>query len=71
MRVAVLQVTTDSYSAYNEWEWQLRGVFWNIEDADKAGREYVQRYPEHEYDVTEVSVLGAPNESLCVRDDSV
>ncbi|QQK87912.1 hypothetical protein pSalSNUABM01_043 [Salmonella phage pSal-SNUABM-01] len=71
MKVAVLQVTQDSYSAYNEWEWQLKGVFWNIEDAERVGQEYVAQNPDQEYDVFEVSVLGAPNEGLRLGDDGL
>ena len=54
MKVAVLQVTADSYSAYNEFEWQLKGVFWNIEDADRVGREYVKDNPDQDYEVMEI-----------------
>lgn len=61
MIVYVLQVTQESYSAYNEWEWSLRGVFWKIEDAEAVGQEYIKVFPDQEYDVTGVSVLGAPN----------
>lgn len=71
MKVAVLQVTADSYSAYNEFEWQLKGVFWNIEDADRVGQEYVKDNPDQDYEVMEISVLGAPNEGLRLGDDGL
>lgn len=68
MKVAVLQVTRVSYSAYNEWEWGIGGIFWKLEDAEKAGEDYVRTNPDQEYSAFEISVLGAPNPEFSVEE---
>lgn len=57
MKVYVLQVTQESDSPYNEWEWVNKGIFLKEEDAETVGRAYVNSNPTDEYCVGEVTVV--------------
>lgn len=57
MKVYVLQVTTDGYSACNAFEWENRGVYLKESDAEKVGKAYVKSNPDQEYSVEPTDVI--------------
>ena len=57
MEVYILQVTQDSDSAYNAFEWVNKGVFLREIDARLVGEAHVRSNPDEEYSVDPVTVI--------------
>lgn len=53
MKVYVLQVTTSSDSAYNAYEWEVKGVFSSYSEAELVGEVYTSTRPDEDYFVGE------------------